>query len=70
MAIRVFLSAGGKDVGFAIFYAAPIHHEQHYVCFPPRVLTFQQAEQIAAQLSKGRDSGQVDVYQWVESDPE
>jgi hypothetical protein len=68
MTIRVSLTAHGKDVGFAVFYAAPLRQEQHFHCFPPRVLTFEQAQCIAEQLAKGRDSGRVGMYQWCESD--
>jgi hypothetical protein len=70
MAIRVSLAADGKDVGFAVFYAAPIHQEQHFNCSPPRVLSFEQAKQIAAQLAKGKESGRVGIYQWTETGPD
>ena len=68
MAIRVSLTKDGKNVGFAVLYAIPLNHEQNYHCFPPQVLAFEQAKQIAAQLAKGRDNGRVGTYQWVESE--
>lgn len=71
MTIRVTLSTeSNDDVGFVVFYAAPVHHEHHYNCFPPGLLTFEQAQDIAQRLARGKDSGQMGIYRWVETGPE
>ena len=68
MGTKTILAREGKEVGSAIFYAAPVHHDHDYSCSPSGLLTFLQAKCIAEHLAEGKDDGWVGIYEWWESE--
>jgi hypothetical protein len=67
MTTRITLAREGEEVGTAMIYNVPLHRDHDYSCSPPGVLTFEPAKEVAAQLAKERDGGQVGAYAWWES---
>jgi hypothetical protein len=47
------------------FYTLPIRGAKDYQCQPPRAISFEQAERISQDLDAGRETGQIDDWQWL-----
>lgn len=47
------------------FYTLPIQGADDYQCDPPRTISFEQAERISQDLAAGRETGQIDEWQWL-----